>query len=181
MGGNATAINSGTNNTTGAVGIFANTNGGGNATPVNSGTNITTGGAVGIQVQTDGGGLVGNATAINSGSNSGGIQAATIAGGDATVINSGTEIGDITVTSVSGNATLTNVVGGRVIGAISLSGATGNTVNFQGGNGCSPSALQADPPRSIPAVRRLSCRARLRPARRSRCSIQRPLRLPIAR
>jgi hypothetical protein len=80
----------------------------------------------------------GNGTATNSGSASG-VAAATFAGGNATVINSGTANGGITVAALGGgSATLTNILGGRVIGPIVLE-SNNNTVNFQGGNCPKPS------------------------------------------
>jgi hypothetical protein len=144
-GGNATVTNSGSN----TGGIVAETFGGGNATATNSGTNTggitaTTGKGGGdatvINSGSNGGGLSasafgsGNATVINSGNTTGGIFAGT-AIGNASAINSGVVNGDISINAdVRGTATLTNVVGGRVIGAININGATGADVNFVGGN-----------------------------------------------
>jgi Autotransporter beta-domain len=116
--GSATAINSGNN--VGALVAQVQT---GNATAVNSGSN-----SFGITSQTN----TGNATAINSGNNSSGIDVST-ALGNTTVINSGTTNGTLLEQTLSGTATLTNIVGGRVIGGIELIGTTG-AVNFLGGN-----------------------------------------------
>jgi uncharacterized protein with beta-barrel porin domain len=147
-GGNATATNSGSNTDSGITVIAEN---GGNATVTNSGSNTG-----GIQAATFKGGNVtvtnsgnitggdvfaealgvGNATVINSGSTTSGIHAVA-AGGNATVINSGIVnpvVGAaIQVNSSGATATLTNIVGGRVMGDITLSGLN-DTVNFQGGN-----------------------------------------------
>jgi len=118
--GNASATNSGTT----AGNVAAETMGGGDATATNSGS------AAGVAAATFGGG---NATATNSGS-AGGVAAVAFGRGNATVINSGTANGSITVVAFGGgSATLTNIVGGRVIGPITMFGAN-NTVNFRGGN-----------------------------------------------
>jgi uncharacterized protein with beta-barrel porin domain len=132
--------NSGSN----SDGIFAEVSG--NATVTNSGSN-----AGGITV------LGASATVSNCGSNPGGIEAfVESAGGNAVVNNSGstgpveleTQGGTSSVTNsgvinalgtqaaieiVSGPAVLTNIVGGRVIGAINIF-PTNNTINFIGGN-----------------------------------------------
>jgi hypothetical protein len=55
------------------------------------------------------------------------------AAGNAAVINSGMANGGIDVIA-NGVATVTNAVGGRVIGPIDLGGVGGNVINFQGGN-----------------------------------------------
>ncbi|MFY9836378.1 MAG: hypothetical protein WAK55_07880 [Xanthobacteraceae bacterium] len=141
LGGNAVATNSGT-----SFGVAAATAGGGNATTINSGTSI--GGLAAATAQG------GNATIVNSGTSIGGIDALAL-DGSASVTNSGTDIGGIALASnrnttltnsgtisnfgsvaielVGTTATLTNIVGGHVIGAIGLFGAT-DTVNFVGGN-----------------------------------------------
>jgi hypothetical protein len=129
--GDATTINSGSN-----IGqVSAVTEGGGNAAVINSGN-----ASGGIAVETTSGG---NATAINSGSTPG-IAVVALAGGNATAINSGTSgpivleanSGNAAVTNsgiinglgfpaiqfLTGRATLTDIVGGRVIGAIDLAG-----------------------------------------------------------
>jgi len=146
-GGNASATNSGSNTS----GILAETLGAsGNATAINSGSN--TGGIVALAVfgnatvnnsRSNTGGaeaisIFGNAIAINSGSNSDGLVAQSTTG-NATVINSGVARSSAPFEAIdveagaTGNATLTNVVGARVIGGIFMSGAT-DTVNFVGGN-----------------------------------------------
>jgi hypothetical protein len=127
-----TVTNSGTNS---AAGITVTTNGtNSNITLTNSGRNTG-----GILASANGGSS--NVTVINSGSNIGSNNGEGIgvgASGNATVINSGIAavlLGEdaINVTSFNGSATLTNIVGGRVIGGISVEGVT-NTINFQGGN-----------------------------------------------
>jgi outer membrane autotransporter protein len=79
--------------------------------------------------------LNGNATLTNSGSstNTAGFALLAAATGNATVINSGIANGGIDI-NANGVATLTNVVGGRVIGPIDIDSVTSNVVNFQGGN-----------------------------------------------
>jgi hypothetical protein len=127
-----TVTNSGTNS---AVGITVMTNGANSdITLTNSGRNNG-----GILASANGG--ASNVTVINSGSNVGSNNGEGIgvgASGNATVINSGIAavlLGEsaINVTSFNGSATLTNIVGGRVIGGISVQGVT-NNLNFQGGN-----------------------------------------------
>jgi len=138
-GGNATATNAGNNQ----GGLVAETTLGGNAVAVNSGTSF------GVATAATGG----NATTINSGTSIGGLAAATLAG-NATVVNSGTSIGGIDAIALDGsvavtnsgtdiggialisnrNITLTNIVGGLVIGPIDLSASGRTAVNFQGGN-----------------------------------------------
>jgi uncharacterized protein with beta-barrel porin domain len=102
--------------------IAAEAFGGGDATVVNSGR-------AGAFL------LVGsNATLINSGNASRVTEEA--GAGGAVVINSGTIDSGISAPAIefeSGPDTLTNVVGGRVIGGIALLGAN-DTVNFVGGN-----------------------------------------------
>src|SRR5215472_9136469 len=135
--GNATASNSGAN-TGGLEGIVASAGGfGGDATASNSGTNAANGsGGIGIFAQTTVGG---SATANNSGSNAAngpggiGIFASTLNGGDATVINSGTTTGGASISATGGNAIMTDIVGGRIVGAIGMTG-TSQMVNFAGGN-----------------------------------------------
>ena len=139
VSGNATATNSGSNL---GGGIDAITTGVGNATITNSGTN-SNGNIIAITGGIGGGS--GDAFINNSGSNIGGsILAKTVGAGNATVINSGiTKPGvnpktmlpfdAIDVVSFFGNATLTNVVGARVVGRIVVDGAA-NFVNFVGGN-----------------------------------------------
>src|SRR5437763_1588486 len=139
---NATTTNSGIANR-----FTSQTDGGGNATATNTGSD--TGGVV---AQTSAGG---NATATNSGTNTGSIAVLALAGGNATVINSGTSgpivleanSGNAAVTNsgiinglgfpaiqfLTGRATLTDIVGGLVIGTIDLAGGR-NAVNFVGGN-----------------------------------------------
>lgn len=139
--GTATAINSGTSD--GPVG--AHTLGGGDAIATNSGSAFSVAAATMVG---------GNAIAINSGT-TGGLAAAAFGGGNAIVINSGASgpvsvdaaLGTSTLTNTgtiagigppaieffSGRATLTNILGGRVIGAIQFDGGK-NTVNFVGGN-----------------------------------------------
>ena len=80
----------------------------------------------------------GTAVIMNSGSNNGLLTAAASGTGNAVVTNSGAATG-IEVVASGGNATLTNVVGGRVLGSGSGGGfialaSANNTVNFQGGN-----------------------------------------------
>jgi hypothetical protein len=187
--GNATAINSGSS----AGGVVAETLGAGNASASNSGTT-----AGNVAAETMGGGDAtatnsgrtagvaaatmagGDATATNSGS-AGGVAAATFAGGNATVINSGTVNGGITVAALGGgSATLTNILGGRVIGPIALE-SNNNTVNFQGGNwlqtiDTSSGSLGINT-RGAPFV----VSGSIITAFRSRCSIRRHSRSPIAR
>ena len=139
VSGNATATNSGSNL---GGGIDAITTGVGNATVTNAGTNIN--GSI-IAITGGVGGGSGDALVNNSGSNIGGsILAKTVGTGNATVINSGIAkpgvnpktvmpFDAIDVVSFFGNATLTNVVGARVVGRIVVDGAT-NFVNFVGGN-----------------------------------------------
>jgi hypothetical protein len=137
-GGNAAVINSGQNASISAISEFGNVTinnsgvslgliaaeafGGGDATVVNSGR-------AGAFL------LVGsNATLINSGNASRVTEEA--GAGGAVVINSGTIDSGISAPAIefeSGPDTLTNVVGGRVIGGIALLGAN-DTVNFVGGN-----------------------------------------------
>ena len=128
IGGNATATNSGSV----AAGVAA-VAGFGNATATNSGNStgevndIITGGTFAIS-------LNGNATVTNSGSSNFLVAAVSTAGGNASVINSGAANGGISIIANQGSATLTNVVGGRVVGPILLASLTGDIVNFQGGN-----------------------------------------------
>ena len=152
--GNATAINSGTNlsgtlaatvasgnatvtNSSSSAFLVASTSGSGNATVTNSGSV----GANGILASAAGGGTgSGDALVNNSGTSSGSIIAtADGTSGNAMVINSGLAavpagFDAIVVVSTNGNATLTNVLSGRVIGGIVVNGLTGNNVNFVGGN-----------------------------------------------
>jgi hypothetical protein len=180
-GGNATAINSGSNNGGNAA---ATTDG--NATANNSGSNSAEypgvdderqryGNQFGQQCWRTSQTNSGNATAINSGTNNGGFMVST-ALSNTTVINSGVTTGLLSEGTLSGTVTLTNIIGGRVIGDIDVLG-TKEVVNFQGGNWLSPSAARVRS-RSTPTGRRLSCRQR--PVR-SRCLIRRRLRLSTAR
>ncbi|HET8920673.1 MAG TPA: autotransporter domain-containing protein [Xanthobacteraceae bacterium] len=134
-GGDATASNIGV-----ASGIAAVTIGTGNATVTNSGVSTSTGTISAGGLITLAGGIAaiatsGNATVVNSGSstNPGGAALLASATGNATVINSGIANGGIDVIA-NGTATLTNIVGGRVIGPINLGSLTNNAINFQGGN-----------------------------------------------
>jgi uncharacterized protein with beta-barrel porin domain len=138
VSGNATVTNSGTTSSQ----LVATTGGVGNATVTNSGTNF------GAIIATTGGmgGGSGDALVNNSGRNIGGTIAVFTTGlvGNATVINSGLAQADINpktmlpfdaieVVSFFNNATLTNIVGGRVFGGIVVDGATQN-INYVGGN-----------------------------------------------
>jgi hypothetical protein len=133
-GGDATATNSGF-----ASGIAAVAAAGGNASVTNSGVSIDNGTITGFGFSTTGGivaiALNGNATLTNSGSstNTAGFALLAAATGNATIINSGIANGGIDI-NANGVATLTNVVGGRVIGPIDIDSVTSNVVNFQGGN-----------------------------------------------
>lgn len=89
-----------TTNLGSAFGFAAFTLIGGNATATNSGSN--TGDLIAATASG------GNAIAINSGTNSGMIKAAVNSTGNATAINSGINIGGIEVTATSGNGTATN-------------------------------------------------------------------------
>jgi hypothetical protein len=140
--GNATVVNSGSN--TGGIGVVANL---GNATVTNSGSNpggidaVSTGGnavvnnsgsnGTGLFIETIGG----NAVVNNSGS-TGSVEIVPIGGGTTSVTNSGviSAVGvQAAIEVVSGPTVLTDIVGGRVIGAINLF-PTNNTINFVGGN-----------------------------------------------
>jgi hypothetical protein len=138
--GNATATNSGTNSggITALAGSVVVSNSGinpggidavatsGNAVVNNSGSNGT-----GLFIETIGG----NAVVNNSGS-TGSVEIVPIGGGTSSVTNSGviSAVGvQAAIEVVSGPTVLTDIVGGRVIGAINLF-PTNNTINFVGGN-----------------------------------------------
>jgi hypothetical protein len=145
--GNVIVTNSGSN----TLGITVL---GTSVTVSNSGNN-----SVGIDAVSTGGNTVAN----NSGSSDGGIFVEAQGGGNAVVNNSGAATGTVEVLAIGGggtesvtnsgiinglggaaiefssvgaptNATLTNIVGGRVIGAIDFLGTATDTINFQGGN-----------------------------------------------
>jgi hypothetical protein len=153
--GNITNTNSGTN----TGGINTSVSGTGNVTVTNSGSadGISTAVNTGNVTVTNSGSNTGistiaggNVTVINSGSNTGGIS--TIASGNVTVTNSGCNTGRISASAsgkaivinsgttdgisigAGGDTTLTNIVGGRVLGHISMTSGTANIINFQGGN-----------------------------------------------
>ena len=138
--GNITVTNSGSNtggiNTASMAGAATVTNSGSTdniSTSVGSNATVTNSGSVGGMIASSAGNI---ATVTNSGKVGGGIF--TIAGSNATVINSGVVnnpggVGGTAIAVFGATATLTNIVGGRVIGAIDLSSGN-NTVNFQGGN-----------------------------------------------
>jgi hypothetical protein len=71
-----------------------------------------------------------NSGIIGSGS---GIALVAQATGNATVNNSGFANGGLLIVA-GANATLNNMVGGRVFGPVQLASLTNNTINFQGGN-----------------------------------------------
>ena len=135
ISGNATVTNTGSNS---GLDITATTTGIGNATITNAGTNTN-----GNLIASTAG--IGDALVNNSGTTTNStIQSFATGIGNATVINSGVAAAGINpktmlpfdaieVVSFFGNATLTTVVGARVIGGIVVDGATQN-VNFAGGN-----------------------------------------------
>jgi outer membrane autotransporter protein len=127
-GGDATASNSGSV----AAGIAAIT-AAGNATVTNSGVSggsMDVGGITGGTLAIS---LSGNATVTNSGVSSFLVAAISTAAGNASVINSSVANGGVDVIANQGSATLTNVIGSRVVGPINFASLTGNVVNFQGG------------------------------------------------
>jgi outer membrane autotransporter protein len=125
--GNATVINSGSIGNNAFTQAFALGNG--NAIVTNSGSigNSALNEAFAIGN--------GNASFTNWGSigNGSSNQAVALGTGNASFTNFGTVAGTVAVTAASGTATLSNFVGSRIIGSISLNGAT-RLLNFVGGN-----------------------------------------------